>query len=391
MPRASRVPKYSLHKPSGRAVVKITLEGTRRSLYLGDYGSDESQENYARIIADLLAGRDITPPAASSKGNPTSVSRLAVGQLAQRFQQHANGYYRKNGKPTSEPAAIRCAMKFFSSYHANLPAAEFAIGDLKVVRQAMVDAGHCRSSINKNINRIRLAFTWAATEGLIPPAVAEALALLPGLKIGRTEARESKPVEPVETAVVKATIKHASDVVADMVRLHLLTGMRPDEVCSVRPCDIDRSSEVWEYTPERHKTQHHGRRRVIYIGPEGQRILTPYLLRPEEDYCFRPKRHIPVPRAKCRYRIDSYRRAIERACDRAFPAPEAMEGQQLKEWRKKHRWTPNRLRHTAATEIRRQFGLEASQVILGHSKADVTQIYAERDASKGREVAAKIG
>jgi integrase len=55
------------------------------------------------------------------------------------------------------------------------------------------------------------------------------------------------------------------------------------------------------------------------------------------------------------------------------------------------RWSPNQLRHTAATQIRREFGLEAAQVILGHSKADVTQVYAERDLAKGAEVARRIG
>ena len=55
------------------------------------------------------------------------------------------------------------------------------------------------------------------------------------------------------------------------------------------------------------------------------------------------------------------------------------------------RWSPNRLRHSAATEIRKQFGLEAAQVSLGHSSADITQIYAERDAELVGEVARKIG
>jgi site-specific recombinase XerC len=54
-------------------------------------------------------------------------------------------------------------------------------------------------------------------------------------------------------------------------------------------------------------------------------------------------------------------------------------------------WHPNQLRHTAATMIRRDYGLEAAQVILGHSKADVTQIYAERDAAKAIEVIRNIG
>lgn len=396
MARPPKVPSYSLHKPSGRAVVKIK----GRSIYLGTYGSEESRENYARIIADLLAGRPVEKP------QPVQTDRAAamrasflVADLAARFQKHADGYYRKNGRPTSEPAAIRCALKFLTANHAELPAVDFSIGDLKVIRQAMVEAGHCRGSVNKNVRRIRLAFTWAATEELVPPAVPQALSLLPGLKAGRTEAKESKPVEPVDVEIVEKTIENVNSVVADMVRLQLLTGMRPDEVCTVRPVDIDRSGGVWEYHVQGHKTEHHGKKRTVFIGPAGQEILTPYLLRPDEEFCFRPIRHTPVPRAKRRYRVDSYRQAIERGCDRAFPHPKlcckksltARESAELKAWRKQHRWTPNRLRHTAATSIRQRFGLEAAQVILGHSKADVTQIYAERDTSKGREVAAMIG
>ena len=55
------------------------------------------------------------------------------------------------------------------------------------------------------------------------------------------------------------------------------------------------------------------------------------------------------------------------------------------------KWSPNRLRHTAATQIRRQFGLEAVQVALGHAKADVTQIYAERDLTLAVQIMQKIG
>ncbi len=54
-------------------------------------------------------------------------------------------------------------------------------------------------------------------------------------------------------------------------------------------------------------------------------------------------------------------------------------------------WSPNRLRHAAATEVRRQFGLEAAQVTLGHSKANTTEIYAERDHDLARTVALRIG
>ena len=64
---------------------------------------------------------------------------------------------------------------------------------------------------------------------------------------------------------------------------------------------------------------------------------------------------------------------------------------ELREWQSQHHWSPNQLRHTAATEIRKHHGLEAAQVILGHSQANVTQVYAERDLAKGLEVAKQIG
>src|SRR5690606_2172176 len=118
--------------------------------------SDESREAYARIIADVMAGRPVEKPAGPQvdRGNTPKPS-LTVGDLAVRFQAYADGYYRKNDTPTSEPAAVRCALKFLTANHAGLPAAEFSIGDLKVVRQNMVDADHCRGTINKNVHRIR--------------------------------------------------------------------------------------------------------------------------------------------------------------------------------------------------------------------------------------------
>jgi integrase len=119
---------------------------------------------------------------------------------------------------------------------------------------------------------------------------------------------------------------------------------------------------------------------------------------------------VAVPIANKRYRIDSYRQAIERACDATFlpdgklakRAGESMRGyvqrieasglgQQLKEWQKQRRWTPNRLRHSFATEARSKYGLEAAQVLLGHSRADITETYAQRDMARGVEAIRQIG
>jgi len=41
--------------------------------------------------------------------------------------------------------------------------------------------------------------------------------------------------------------------------------------------------------------------------------------------------------------------------------------------------------------VRKEHGLEAAQVLLGHSKADTTQIYAERNDALAASVALRVG
>ncbi len=61
------------------------------------------------------------------------------------------------------------------------------------------------------------------------------------------------------------------------------------------------------------------------------------------------------------------------------------------EWRRERCWHPNQLRHTAATDIRAEFGIEAAQVLLGHSSANMTEIYAERDLMKAKAAMQEVG
>ena len=222
-----------------------------------------------------------------------------------------------------------------------------------------------------------------------------------GLLPGRTVAPERPSIKPVDDAIVEATLPHLSLIVANMVRLQLLTAMRPGEVCVVRPRDVDRSGDVWQFQPHKHKGTWKGRERIICIGPQAQEILRPYLERDPESYCFSPresrlwwraKRRIervtavqpsqldrsmakPTRQPGSKFSTQSYQKAISRACVRhGIP-----------------HWAPNQLRHSAATKIRNQFGLEAAQAILGHSRADVTQVYAERNNRVGLEVLKQIG
>jgi integrase len=389
------IPSYRLHKASGQAITTLTdTAGNRRDMLLGKYGSPESKAAYARVIAEWQQ---------THGSRPVTVGKdISVAEVLLAYWGHAEEYYVKDGKQTRQLDRIKSALKPVRELYGMAPAKDFGPLALKAVRERMIAAGWVRSQINLRIGCIKRAIKWAIAEELVPPAVLHGLQAVDGLRKGRSEAKESQPVLPVPDAHVEAVLPRLTPPVAAMIRLQRLTGMRPGEVTIMRPCDIDRSGSVWEYRPESHKTEHHGHERVVYLGPQAQAVLRSFLLRAADAYCFSPaeaiadlqrRRHAarkskvqpsqidrrkasPKRKATDRYtaRI-SYAQAIRRACEAAGVPP----------------WSPNQLRHAAATEIRRRFGLEAAQVTLGHQRADTTLVYAQRNAALGERVAAEVG
>ncbi|QJX01258.1 tyrosine-type recombinase/integrase [Frigoriglobus tundricola] len=400
MPRSPSVPSYRLHKPSGQAVVTIrTPGGDRHDVYLGAYNSPESRAEYGRLIAEQAAG----PVAPSAGGRPT---RATVDQILLLFLKHAEQHYRRSdGTLTDQVAEFKNALKALHRLYGHTAAAEFGPLALKVVRKAYIDAGNCRTLINSRVGKIKRVFRWAAEQELVPVTVYTALATVAGLQQGRTSARESEPVCPVDPATVDATLQHLNRHVAGLIRFQRLTGCRPGEAAELRRCDIDTSGAIWLFRPTQHKSKHKRKARVIAIGPKAQELLKAYFTADPTDYLFSPRRakeehnaaraanrktpnypsHVrhnaerkkaaPKRQPAVRYSRQAYLTAVTRACDRA----------------KVERWHPNRLRHTFATELRRLHGIEAAQVALGHARADVTQVYAEKNLALAAKVAAEIG
>ena len=373
----ARVPSYRLHRPSGRAVV--TLDG--RDHYLGEHGSPESRRAYDRLVAEYLATR------ARRTSADAPPADLTVNELLVRYWDFAVSFYVKDGRATSEPGTIRQALRPVRELYGDVPARDFGPLALKAVRGAMIERDWCRGYINKQVDRVRRMFAWAAAEELLPAAIHQALKAVPGLREGRSAAREKPPVGPVPDEVIERTLPLLSPTVAAMVRLQRMTGMRPQEVILMRGSDVDRSDrEGWVYRPSRHKSQHHGRPRLVFLGPQARGLLGPFLEAAGEGYAFSPRRaeeqrraelralrKTPLrpgqpPRRKARpkrqpgerYDRGSYRKAIRRACLKlGLPV-----------------WFPHQLRHSAAGEFRKRYGLEAAQALLGHSELGTNQIYA---------------
>lgn len=415
MSRRSGVPKYRRHRDAERGDRAFVALGTQR-VYLGAYDSSESRERYARIIAEWESG---------SRQAAVEKDEITILELAARFWSHAERYYvRADVSPTRELGNYRSSLRPLKALYGETLAKDFGPRALKAVREKLIQEetppeaseeeagkprerlkrGACRNYANQSIARVKRVFKWAVAEELISPTVYAALEAVPGLRRGRSTARETAPVRPVPEAHIEAVRPYVSEEVWALIELQRFTAARSGELVVLRPCDLDMSGKVWTYTPEEHKTAHRGHERTIYLGPHAQGVLRPFLADCGlQEFIFSPRRAEARRRARqhaervtpasCgngpgknrkrnpehepgeRYDINSYGRAIARACKKASVP----------------HWHPHRLRHGAGTYVRKEFGLDAARVILGHRSPAVAEVYAEIDHGKALEVAEQIG
>ncbi|MCE9566798.1 MAG: hypothetical protein K8U57_32735 [Planctomycetes bacterium] len=134
------------------------------------------------------------------------------------------------------------------------------------------------------------------------------------------------------------------------------------------------------FRPKQHKTQHHGRDRVVLIGPQAREILQPFLAA-AEPYLFSPlaaeldrnatrreNRASPMtpsqavrkprdnPKRPKRERYDetSYRNAVYRACDKVFPPPPSLArrtDETIRLWKPRHTSACGKLLHDVGQSI----------------------------------------
>lgn len=395
MSRARGIPTYRKRTIRGREIAVVTLydasTGKRRDVWLGDHGTPASRARYARLLTRWEdAGRRLPgrrPPLSPAAG-PTVTEIMAAywpAVVARVSSRHAEN--------------LRPLLRRWREHYGRHPAGEIMPSMLRewratVVREVSADAARRATAA------VLALFRWAVSHELLPVEVyqrlqtIEPLRVPPPTRIGPAPEMAVTAVRPLVSAQVRA-----------MIDLQLATGMRPGEVCAMRPCDITITGRVWTYRPPSHKTAHHGHDRVVYLGPRAQAVLRPFLTdRPTTAHVFSPAeavaawraaktaaRKTPLSwgnrpgtnrRAKPRrsagdhYTSGSYCQAIRQACDRAGVP----------------RWHPHQLRHNYATAIRAEYGLEAARILLGHCSALVTEaVYAERDQQAAMRIAAEMG
>jgi len=255
-----------------------------------------------------------------------------------------------------------------------------------------------RKYINQIISTIKTAWDWLASERIVPAYRAQELRTVKAWREG-DGGEELPDILPAPAADIDAALQHLNSVVAAMVRLQLLSGMRPNEVRRMTRADISTSASevlhppnalptsaltvgdvvVWVYAPQRHKNRKRGKPRLIALSPACQEILRPFLDAAPPDEClFRPvdaaggRTALGGKPVATQYTEASYAHAVRRACLRAGVKP----------------WKPGQLRHGVATDLFPEDPIAAMSV-LGHGQLAMTQYYAAVTLRKAAEVAAK--
>lgn len=369
----------------GQAYVSYSAGGKKQFVYLGPFGSQEARDRYAQFCADWIAGQQQQQQATVAPVDPGQV--LTVGGLITRYLGWVEPRYRRRGKPTSQLSLIRSALRPVNLLRGDRPAKAFGPNDLRAVRAAYLAPPDpvSRDTANRYTGLVRQMFAFAVGHELLPVAVHEALQRVEPLR--RAEGEKRERVTPAPAADVEAILAgdHLSPsperraVLAAMVRVQLLTGMRPQDVCGLTAGEVDRSVTPWAYRPGEHKTAWRGQQRAIFFGPRARAILAPLLDgRPPTAPVFAlPRARVPGRSRPVAPSPRFYRDAIAEACERAGVAP----------------FAPNQLRHTAATRLHEVYESDAAvAAVLGNTPEIARQVYvADAGDAVARRIAEEVG
>ncbi len=388
MPKPPVFPKYSVRKSNLTAYVSVG----GRKIYLGRYDSEKAKRRYNAICARISAG--ITDPILAAQFDDDQ----DIADLVAQYLTWASTYY-SDGEVSNLTAALKPLVALFG----DMAADQFGPRDLICYRNHLPPKGLCRNNCNAMLGRVKRFWKWCSSRELCDPLMHHRLSCVNGLRPGELGVKESEPVFGACPESIAGVLPFLPPIVATMVRLQYLTGMRPGEVCAMQRSTLDqRDSDVWLYYPPTHKNQWRGQDLVKAIPVIAQPLLEPFLALPADQYFFRPEdshawareqqtmrrplrktkrypseakrlareqRNKPRRRSRFKphYTTGSYRQAIDRAFKYA-----AEQGAHLE------RFTPNQLRHSVLTDVTDLLGEESAQKYAGHKSVKSTRIYTQK-------------
>ena len=277
------------------------------------------------------------------RATPTTVGEMVESWLAHCARTCPS---RKGSSTTTN---MKDATRTLVGLFAAVPLAELTIDHLEAVRDCMIQFGLARRTINDRMSRLRTMMRHFGPLLDVPGLT------LPGLRRGRSKAKETRKKYAVPIRDVLATLKdpYLNPVVKDLCRFQLRVGCRPGEAVRLRGSEIDTTGSPWIARPGSHKGSWRGEsERIFAIGPRAQLIVLPHL---NDGVIFKVQKHpyVDPPRIGNAYSVSSYSRAISRAAMRQCVP----------------HWTPQQLRKRALTDAPTE---ELAQKIAGHEDVRTT-------------------
>lgn len=350
----------------------------------------ETLERAQRWIMERLA-------TGSASLHPERDEDLTVRQLVDAFMREREEVAESLGYTKDQRAQLSHFKGAFAplvKLYGSKLSKDFGVRHLAAVRHDMLKSGRLSLwTLRNRVYRIKTLFKWAAGLGMIPRNVSLGLSELLSIKEREHPTIKQTTVRtPAPLADVKATLPFLSRQLQAIVKLQALTGARPSEVLCLRPMDVERSGDVWIARPSKHKNSWRGAgyEREIELCREAQFVLHPFLEnRLPTAPLFSPReaeterlQGCPGSRAVPEvvgdsYSSDVYRRAVERACDKAGV----------------ERWTPYQLRHLSGSVAEAELDPVHAGAFLDHADETVTRRYHQDTQRKRmkRETARIVG
>lgn len=339
------IPNLTHHKSSGQA--KIFWNG--KNYYLGIYGSQESLDNYQKMISNII-----------STGHPAPevVVKPSIRDVIPKYLEYLEESYPKECK---EPVAIARALKTVLGFYGPLQADLFSPARLIELRAKWIAKPMSMTTVNRYHQYLLNMFQWLGMMDVISASVWHSLRTVKKLQPKRSAAKDPKKVHPVNWEHVEAIKDYVSDECWAIIMFQWHTGARSGEALKLTMNQIKDNV----YKPEKHKNLWRGHKREIHIGPQARELLIRW-----------SKGKSPDALVFEGYTSSSYWKAVSRACNRAGVP----------------HWHPHMIRHRVATSVRAKHGLDGAQVVMGHASARTTEIYAEPPSSeRGKEIAEENG
>lgn len=346
MPRTRRFPPRPVTHKGGEQV-----KWGGATYYLGPAGSEKAKQRYLQLIAVW-------------KSDPYAVPDRRDNYLVSEF---ARDYLKASPMAAGERFKHKIALKLLLELHSETPVEEF--GPIALAAWQNWLAGRepklTRTYISKLVGYVRAAWKWGVATERVPMAAWQALGTVRGLRPGQAKASR-KPGKVTEEGF-KRLLGELRPAAAALLRVLRYTGARPSELFGLRPKDVNRSGDVWTFTPDRHKTAESGGSRVIHFGPKARAVLEQLDGRADDRLYF-------PNRLGAAYNRNSLRYTVARACKRlGMPIVNLYD-----------------LRRARLTEIWTAVGFEASAAVGGHG-VKVNERYTRERTKLAERVAAESG